>query len=305
MKHSIMKANTALLLFLGVLFVGCAGDEAATDATGVFESTEIIVSSEATGRVLSLDINEGDKVAKDKILGLIDSTQLHFTRLQLEASKVTVASGKPDMQAQIEATEREIEKQEREKERIERLLEGDVATQKQLDDIESAILVLKARLRSQKSSLTNSANSVDAQGKTLDVQIASVEDQIDKCKIKSPIDGTVLVKYAEPGEVTAMGKALFKVADMENMILKAYVTADQLARLKVGQEVSVLAEFGESELRPYEGTITWISSKSEFTPKTIQTQDERANLVYAVKIGVPNDGYLKIGMYGGFKLSQE
>jgi HlyD family secretion protein len=305
MKHIIMKSHKALLLFLGVLIVGCGSDESATDATGVFESTEIIVSSEATGRILSFDINEGDKVAKDKIVGLIDSTQLYFTRLQLEASKVTVASGKPDMQAQIEATEREIEKQEREKERIERLLEGDVATQKQLDDIESAILVLKARLRSQKSSLTNSANSVDAQGKTLDVQIASVEDQIEKCKIKAPIDGTVLVKYAEPGEVTAMGKALFKVADMENMILKAYVTADQLARLKVGQEVEVLAEFGESELRPYEGTITWISSKSEFTPKTIQTQDERANLVYAVKIAVPNDGYLKIGMYGGFKLSEE
>lgn len=299
-----MKSYIYLLLFLAPLLFGCGNDESATDATGVFESTEIIVSSEATGKILSLDINEGDKVSKGQVIGLIDSTQLHFTRLQLEASKVTVASGKPDIKAQIEATEREIEKQEREKERIERLLEGDVATQKQLDDIESAILVLKARLRSQKSSLSNSANSVDAQGKALDVQIAQLDDQIEKCRITTPIDGTVLVKYAETGEVTAMGKALFKVADMERMNLKAYVTADQLVRLKVGQEVEVLAEFGESELRPYEGTITWISSKSEFTPKTIQTQDERANLVYAVKIAVPNDGYLKIGMYGGFKLPE-
>lgn len=304
MKSHIYSILFSLTLFL-LLAVGCVNEESATDATGVFESTEIIVSSEATGRILSLDINEGDKVSKGQVLGLIDSTQLHFTRLQLEASKVTVASGKPDIQAQIEATEREIEKQEREKERIERLLKGDVATQKQLDDIESAILVLKARLRSQKSSLSNSANSVDAQGKALDVQIAQLDDQIEKCKIKAPIEGTVLVKYAEPGEVTSMGKALFKVADMESMILKAYVTADQLVRLKVGQEVEVLAEFGETELRPYKGRITWVSSKSEFTPKTIQTQDERANLVYAVKIAVPNDGYLKIGMYGGFKLYEE
>jgi len=300
-----MKYPIYLLVFFATLLFGCGNDESATDATGVFESTEIIVSSEAIGKILALDVSEGDKVSKGQVIGLVDSTQLHFSRLQLEASKVTVASGKPDIQAQIEATEREIEKQEREKERIERLLEGDVATQKQLDDIESAILVLKARLRSQKSSLSNSANSVDAQGMALDVQIAQLDDQIDKCRIKAPIDGTVLVKYAEPGEVTAMGKALFKVADMEHMSLKAYVTADQLVRLKVGQQVEVRAEFGESELRPYEGTITWISSKSEFTPKTIQTQDERANLVYAVKIAVPNDGYLKIGMYGGFKLPSE
>lgn len=300
-----MKYPIYLLVFFATLLFGCGNDESATDATGVFESTEIIVSSEAIGKILALDVSEGDKVSKGQVIGLIDSTQLHFSRLQLEASKVTVASGKPDIEAQIEATEREIEKQEREKERIERLLEGDVATQKQLDDIESAILVLKARLRSQKSSLSNSANSVDAQGMALDVQIAQLDDQIDRCRIKAPIDGTVLVKYAEPGEVTAMGKALFKVADMEHMNLKAYVTADQLVRLRVGQQVEVLAEFGESELRPYEGTITWISSKSEFTPKTIQTQDERANLVYAVKIAVPNDGYLKIGMYGGFRLPSE
>ncbi len=305
MKPYIMKYPIYLLVFFATLLFGCGNDESATDATGVFESTEIIVSSEAIGKILALDVSEGDKVSKGQVIGLIDSTQLHFSRLQLEASKVTVASGKPDIEAQIEATEREIEKQEREKERIERLLEGDVATQKQLDDIESAILVLKARLRSQKSSLSNSANSVDAQGMALDVQIAQLDDQIDRCRIKAPIDGTVLVKYAEPGEVTAMGKALFKVADMEHMNLKAYVTADQLVRLRVGQQVEVLAEFGESELRPYEGTITWISSKSEFTPKTIQTQDERANLVYAVKIAVPNDGYLKIGMYGGFRLPSE
>ncbi len=299
--------NTLLCfsVFIATLFVGCDKDDADTDATGVFEATEIIVSAEANGKILSFDVNEGDQVVKNQVVGQIDSTQLHFTRLQLKSSMVAVASGKPDMQAQIEATEREIEKQERERERIQRLLEGDVATQKQLDDIESLILVLKARLRSQKSSLTNTVNSVDAQGKTLEVQIAQLDDQIERCKIKAPIDGTILVKYAEPGEVTVIGKALFKVADMENMILKAYVTSAQLAQLKLGQPVEVKAEFGESELRSYKGKLTWISGKSEFTPKTIQTQDERANLVYAVKIAVPNDGYLKIGMYGGFKMTPE
>ena len=299
-----MKTSAIYILVFSIILLSCTKEERLTDATGVFEATEIIVSSEATGKILSLNVKEGDELTKNQVVGLVDSTQLFLKKLQLEASKITVQSGKPDVQAQIEATEREIEKQEREKERIEKLLAGDVATQKQLDDIESLVVVLKARLKSQKSILSNSVNSVDAQSNTLDIQIAQLQDQITKCNIKSPIDGTVLLKYAEEGEVTAMGRALFKIADLDNMILKAYVTADQLAGLKIGDEVKVLAEFGETESREYQGNITWISSKSEFTPKTIQTQDERANLVYAVKINVKNDGFLKIGMYGGFKLAE-
>ncbi|MCG8309087.1 MAG: HlyD family efflux transporter periplasmic adaptor subunit [Cytophagales bacterium] len=287
-----------------LLLQACGNEKRLTDATGVFEATEVIVSAEASGKILALNIREGDALTRDQVVGLIDSTQLHLTKKQLEANKITVLSGRPDVQAQIEATEREIAKQEREKERIEKLLAGDVATQKQLDDIESLILILKARLRSQKSNLSNSVNSVDAQSNSIDVQIEQLEDRIEKCNIKSPISGTVLVKYAEQGEIAAMGKALFKVADVDHMILKAYVTADQLARLTIGQEVRVLAEFGETENREYRGKVTWISSKSEFTPKTIQTQDERANLVYAVKIAVQNDDYLKIGMYGGFKMTE-
>jgi len=299
-----MKTYILILIAIAFSFYSCGEEEKLTDATGVFEATEIIVSSEANGKILTFNIQEGDKLEESQIIGLIDSTQLYLNKLQLEATKITVESNRPDVQAQIEATEREIAKQEREKKRIEKLLAGDVATQKQLDDIEAAILILKARLRSQKSSLSNSVNSVDAQSNTIDIQIAQIEDQIEKCKIKSPIDGTVLVKYAEPGEMTGTGKALFKIADIDNMILKAYVTADQLALLKLGQDVKVLAEFGETDNREYRGKITWISSKSEFTPKTIQTQDERANLVYAVKIAVTNDSYLKIGMYGGFKIAE-
>lgn len=297
-----MKTYISILAAFSIILSSCSEEERLIDASGVFEATEIIVSAEANGKLLAFDIQEGDNLTKDQIVGLVDSTQLHFSKLQLVANKITVKANRPDVRVQIEATEREIARQEHEQLRIEKLLEGDVATQKQMDDIEAAILILKARLRSQKSSLSNSVNAVDAQSNTIDVQIAQIEDQLEKCKVKSPIDGTVLVKYAEQSEMAGIGKALFKIADVDNMFLQAYVTADQLASIKVGQEVKVLSEIGESENREYQGKITWISSKSEFTPKTIQTQDERANLVYAVKIAVKNDGYLKIGMYGGYKL---
>lgn len=298
-----MKNHRILFILFSLFLAACGSEESFTDATGVFEATEIVVSSETNGKILNLQINEGDQVQKNQAIGLIDSTQLYLSKLQLEANIIAVQSGKPDIRTQIEATKEEIAKQEREKKRLEKLFEGDVATQKQLDDINAMIAVLKAKLSAQKSSLSNSVNTIDAQSDVLKVQIAQLEDQINKCNIKSPIDGTVLVKYAEQGEMTGMGKALLKVADVDNMILKAYITADQLAKLKIGQEVQVLAEFGETENREYEGKVTWISSKSEFTPKTIQTQDERANLVYAVKIAVKNDGFLKIGMYGGIKLT--
>jgi HlyD family secretion protein len=299
-----MKAHILLIAPLALLFFSCSEEERITDAAGVFEATEIIVSAEATGKILDLNISEGDRLQANQQIGLIDSTQLHLKKMQLIASKKAIAAGRPDIKAQIDATEQEIARQEREKTRIEKLLAGDVATQKQLDDIEAAIDILKARLRSQKSSLNNSVNAVDAQINTINVQIAQLDDQIDKSIVYSPIKGTVLVKYAEPGEMTGMGKALFKIADVDHMILKAYVNADLLAKVKIGQEVKVLAEFGATDNREYAGNITWISSKAEFTPKTIQTQDERANLVYALKIAVKNDDYLKIGMYGGFKLAE-
>lgn len=299
-----MKTYIYTLIIFSFILFSCSKEERLTDASGVFEATEIIVSAEANGKILEFAVEEGDGIKKGESIGYIDSTQLHFTKLQLEANKITVQAGKPNVKAQIEATKREIAKQETEKNRIEKLLAGDVATEKQLDDIDAQIRILKARLNSQVSSLSNSVNTVDAQINSIDIQIAQLQDQINKCNIASPIDGTVLVKYAEVGEMSGIGKALFKVADVDHMILKAYVTSDQLTKLQLGQQVKVFSEFGESENRAYQGKITWISSKSEFTPKTIQTQDERANLVYAVKIAVENDDYLKIGMYGGFKFAE-
>jgi HlyD family secretion protein len=298
-----MKSYFILLISLAI-FASCSEEERAFDASGVFEATEIIVSSEANGKILSFSVGEGESITKDAIVCQIDSTQLKFALQQIKASKTALLKSKPNMEAQIDATKQEIAKQEYEKKRIEKLLAGDVATQKQLDDIDAMLTILKARLRSQKSSLNTSIQSINAQAQAMDVQIAQVKDQISRCKIKSPITGTVLVKYAEQGEMTGIAKPLFKLADVNNMILRAYVTAEQLADLQIGQDAKVFSEYGESELKEYAGKVIWISSKSEFTPKTIQTQDERANLVYAVKLAVPNDGYLKIGMYGGFKISE-
>jgi len=299
-----MKILPILVLPTFILvFTSCADDSNKAQATGVFETTEIIVSAESSGKIIALNISEGDAITKDKAVGQIDSTQIYLTKLQLLASKQAILSGRPDVRSQIEATEREIEKWQREQKRVRALLEGGVATQKQLDDINAQLSILQSSLNAQKSSLSTSVNAIDAQSETIDVQIQQINDRLLRSVIKCPIDGTILVKYAEEGELTSNGKPLFKVADLNQMILRAFVTADQLTALKIGQQVDVLAEFGKSETRSYPGTVNWISSQSEFTPKTIKTQDERANLVYAVKVGVKNDGFLKIGMYGGVKFS--
>jgi len=300
-----MKKLYALILCSLLQFIACSDKDSLKDATGVFEATEIIVAAEANGKLLRFDAQEGKQLKKDEILGQIDTVQLSLQKMQFRANQLSIEAGKPDVPSQVNATEREIEKLEFEKKRTQKLVEGDVATQKQLDDIESQLLVLQARLRAQKKSMGSSIQAIDAQKNAIDVQVDQLNDQISRCQIKSPIDGSILVKYTEQGEFVNLGKPLFKVANMENMVLRAYVTADQLKDIQINQKVKVLAEFGADETKEYEGEITWISDKSEFTPKTIQTQDERANLVYAIKVSVKNNGYLKIGMYGGIKWTAE
>lgn len=300
-----MKAFNYILPLFILLFYSCNSDDSEKDASGVFEATEIIVSAESAGKLLSFTLTEGDEVSKGERLGQIDSTQLHLNKLQVEANQLAVLSGRPDAKSQLDAIQKEIDKAEFEKKRIEKLLEGDVATQKQLDDINAQIDVLRANYKAKKTALKISTEAIDAQSQAMGAQIDLLNDQIERTTITSPISGSILVKYAEEGELTGMGKPLFKVADLNQMILQAYVTADQLALIQTGQDIKVLAEFGKEENREYEGKISWISSKSEFTPKTIQTQDERANLVYAVKVAVPNtDGMLKIGMYAGIKFTE-
>lgn len=285
-----------------LLLTSCGSKNSEYDASGTFEATEVIVSAEANGKIMEFNIQEGDILKANQEVGFIDSLQLYLKKMQIKSGMNTVESRRPDIRIQIAATQQQIETAKTEKKRIENLLKANAANQKQLDDINAQIAVLEKQLEAQKSSLEITNKSIGSESSGFEIQLAQIDDQLQKCHIKSPIDGTVLVKYSENGELAMQGKVLFKVADTQNMFLRAYITSSQLTKLKIGQKVNVFSDFGEGENRQYEGVITWISSKSEFTPKTIQTQDERANLVYAVKIAVKNDGFLKIGMYGSIKL---
>lgn len=310
MKSSIVRTNRifsgsnsamALLILALLTFtaLSCGRDSEMHDASGTFEATEIIVSSEVGGKILELNISEGDTVEGGAVVGQIDTIQLYLKKRQLLATVRALEARRPELRKQIAAIEEQIAVQTREKERIERLLKADAATGKQLDDINSSISILKKQLEAQRSSLTNTSGGITEDAAALMIQTEQINDQLQRSRITSPIKGTILAKYAEAGEVTAPGKPLFKVADMNDIQLKAYITSDLLTKIKPGESVKVFSDFGEDESREYEGKVIWISDKAEFTPKTIQTRSERANMVYAVKIAVKNDGYLKIGMYGG------
>lgn len=299
MKPTYMKSS--LYLFTAILIFSCSNNNGKFDATGTFEATETIVSSEATGKLLSFTLEEGQVLKKGQKVGAIDSTQLYLTKLQLRENQKAVLAGKPDIRTQVEATKREIDNTLVEKRRIENLVKGEVANQKQLDDINTKLAVLEAKLAAQQNSLKTTTSTLTEQSNAITVQMSMVQDQLAKCNIINPMEGTVLTKYAMQNEMTLPGKALYKIADLSTVILRAYVSGDQLAQFKLGQQVDVLVDAAEGEYKTYRGTITWVSDKAEFTPKTIQTKDERANLVYAVKINVKNDGYLKLGMYGEVK----
>ena len=284
--------------FVGFL-LSCGKKQNDFDAMGTFEATEVTVSSEASGKILSFDVTEGQEITMDSKVGIIDTVQLFLTKLQLMKNESAVRSNRPDINKQIAVVKEQIAKQKMERTRVENLLKAEAATQKQLDDIVSAIAVLESQLTALQSSLQNNAQSIDAQSSAIEIQIAQVEDKLAKCAIASPITGTVLAKYAEAGELAVIGKPLFKVADTKRLFLRAYLTSSQLSDVRLGQKVKVYADFGGDNRREYEGTVSWISEKSEFTPKSIQTKDDRQNLVYAVKIAITNDGYVKIGIYGG------
>ena len=284
-----------------MMLSACGNGTPDYDATGTFEATEVIVSAEAAGKLLNLDIEEGKRLQTGEEIGLVDTLQLYLKKLQLEANMKSVESQRPDLAKQIAATKQQIATAEREKKRVENLLTAGAANQKQLDDWDAQVKLLERQLAAQESSLLNSTNSLTEQGNSVTIQVAQVKDQLNKCHIQSPIEGTVLAKYAEAGELAAVGKPLFKVAEIGRMYLRAYITSEQLSQVKLGDKVTVYSDYGNSEQKAYTGVITWISERSEFTPKTILTKNERANLVYAVKIAVENDGALKIGMYGGVK----
>lgn len=295
-----MKRSFAYPLLV-LLAASCVEGNKAYDASGVFESTEVTVSAEGNGKILSLDIQEGDRLEAGQIVGCIDTVQLHLSEIQLEASRRAVGSGRLDISRQIAALESQIGKQRQELDRFTKLEKAGASNRKQVEDIQAQIETLERQLAAQEESLNSSNRNVSGQADALEAQIEQIRDRIRKCVITSPVAGTVLAKYSEAGEFAALGRALFKVADIDNIRLRAYITADQLTTLKLGQQVRVFADQGSYGRKEYAGTLIWISDKAEFTPKTIQTRDERANLVYAVKIAVENDGLIKLGMYGDIK----
>ena len=300
-----MKSRNLLgLCSLLALFSACGNGAPKYDATGTFETTEVLVSAEASGRLLYFDIEEGMLLKAVEEVGVVDTVQLYLKKLQLEASIKSVEEQRPDILKQVAATKEQISAAQRERNRVANLLKVGAANQKQLDDAEDQLEVLRKQLVAQNSTLSNSHQSLTWQSSSVGIQVAQVEDQLKKCHITSPITGTVLAKYAEAGELTAMGTPLFKVADTEQMYLRAYITSEQLSQVKLGQKVTVFSDYGTDEHKQYPGVVTWISDTSEFTPKTILTKNERANLVYAVKIAVHNDGLLKIGMYGGVEFNK-
>lgn len=278
------------------------GTEAEFDAQGSFEATEVVVSAEAAGRILWFDAEEGTAVEPGVRIGQIDTLQLDLQRRQLEAQQAALLASRPDIRAQAAALREQIAKQERELTRVQNLLRDGAATTKQRDDIEAQIRILQSQLSAALSSLDKSTVTIDGNAAVVEAQIAALDDRIARCRIASPIAGVVLAKYAEAGELAAVGKPLLKVADLEHLYLRAYFTSEQLAAIRVGDAVTVTADFGGDQRYDYEGRITWISPESEFTPKTIQTRDSRANLVYAAKIAVQNDGRLKIGLAGEVRL---
>ena len=300
-----MKTTCYAAIIALWLLASCRGGDSGFDATGVFETTEITVSAQGAGEIKLFDLREGQTLQAGQAVGYIDTLQLSLKREELLGSLQATDSRRYDVNRQIASLREQIATQRREQKRYENLLQANAANRKQLDDINARLAVLEKQLAAQTETLEKGNRSVGGQVRMLEAQIAQVEDRIRKCVITSPATGTVLAKYAEPGELAAQGRALFKVGNLEKMYLRAYITAPQLTTLKIGQSVRVFADMGEEDRREYPGTVTWISDQAEFTPKTIQTRDERANLVYAVKVAVKNDGYIKRGMYGELKLNGE
>lgn len=290
--------NYKLLFGIAAVLTACNSGDKEYDATGTFEATETTVAAEQAGTLLTFSLEEGDNIEAGTEVGLIDTTQLWLKISQTEASKAVYQSQKPDQEKQIAATRQQLAKARTEQQRYKELVADGAAPSKMLDDASSQVQVLQRQLNAQVSALQTSTNALSRQMDAADVQVRQLRDQLLKCHIKSPASGTVLEKYVERGEYVTPGKPLFKIGDVRHMYLRAYITSAQLKNVKTGQKVKVFADYGGGQKKEYVGTVTWISSRSEFTPKTILTDDERADLVYAVKIAVRNDGYVKIGMYG-------
>ncbi|MFT3747989.1 MAG: HlyD family efflux transporter periplasmic adaptor subunit [Agriterribacter sp.] len=315
-RKNFSAANRLAPFVCMVIISSCSNNNNKFDASGTFEAVETIVSAEATGVIKVFNVKEGQEIAAGTEVGYIDSTQLALRKKQLEAQIKATGSRLPDINAQtnyykqqLAVTQVRLNNLKREQVRVQNLVKADAATTKQLDDInaqveetEKQLQVIQNQDAAQVSVLLTQTSGLKSDALPLIAQIEQVQDQLNKSRIINETKGTVLAKYAETNEMATTGKALYKIADLSTIILRAYITGDQLPGIKLNQKVIVLADDGKDKYKNYEGIIEWISDKAEFTPKTIQTKDERANLVYAIKIRIVNDGFLKIGMYADVKL---
>ena len=279
------------ILLTAITIISCNKNNEKADAYGNFEATEITVSSESNGKIEFLNVEEGAQLIKGSLVGLIDTLQLHYNREQLKASIETVQSKSTSVLSQINVLNEQLKTAKIEQTRIQNMYAENAATKRQIDEIDGKVKVIEKQISSVQTQNAPILNEI----KSIKVQIEKLDDQIKKSKISNPVDGTVLTKYAEPSEITAFGKPLYKIANLNEMELRVYVTETQLVQIKIGQKVTVAID-ADNDTKKYEGNITWISAQAEFTPKVIQTKEERANLVYAVKVAVKNDGSLKIGM---------
>ncbi|WP_220473494.1 HlyD family secretion protein [Flagellimonas aequoris] len=297
MMRRIQISTAALLL----LAISCSDTNGLYDASGTFEATEVNIASEANGVIKQLDLEEGQTLEIGEYLGYVDSTQVYLQKQQLEAQIKVLLNRRPDIAVQLSSLEEQLRQAKREQQRVQNLVNGKAAPQKALDDANSQVEIIENQIKAQKSTLSISTSSLVNETEPLQAQIRQLNDKLEKCKIINKVKGTVLTKFAEENETTVQGAPLYSIANLETLTLRAYITGELLPEVKIGQLVKVLIDSASENYKTYEGTVEWVSDKAEFTPKTIQTKEERANLVYAVKIKVPNDGYLKIGMYGEVK----
>lgn len=301
-----MKKSTFFIYsfaIAGLLFSSCNRNNTNFDASGSFEAEETIISAEANGTLKQFNIEEGQQLKAGETIGYIDSVQLYLKKKQLEAQIKAILVKKPNKSAQLAALQEQLRAAKKEQRRFTDLVKADAATQKQLDDINAQVSVVEAQIDALNSTLNISTEGIDQETTPLSIQIQQLNDQLNKCSLINPINGTVLTKYAEQDEMAAIGKPLYKIADLSNINLRVYISGDQLAQVKLNQKVKVSTNDGKGGFKETEGIITWINDKAEFTPKTIQTKDERANMVYAMKVKVKNDGSYKIGMYGEVKFN--
>jgi len=295
--HSLKYISVIIMLAIA----GCSRDKYQFDASGNFEVDEVIVSAEANGKLMRFVLEEGQRLHAGQQMGYVDSITTYFQKRQMEEEILATLAKQPEITPQLQVIREQLNKAEFEQRRTAKLVAEDATRTKDLDDWNAQVALLKKQYIAEASTLNTTTKSIRSEINPIGFQIKLLEDQLRKCKIINPIDGVVLTKYALQDEMTMNGKPLYKIANLDTMTLRAYVTDDQLSLIKLGQTVKVFVDKGAKNYSEYNGIIRWISDKSEFTPKTIQTKDERANLVYAIKIKVKNDGFVKIGMYGEVK----